>query len=310
MTYSLRTAWIPLCSFALAVALAMLTGSSSVSAHRRPSGPTNNCTHTFSKKRTPPRCISFETAGGGELEESDCQVRPATDVPGISREIRLLQLVENDTKTPAGDPVDESEANTSAGGRDGGLVLGLGGQHQIQKTLQRVTGDNACCHAIDIDGNMSVSTQVYLDDPVVRGNTAFAIARSRGTVELKPDCGAAGSTTVVDVTLVAVRRRTFMGELEDQAYYFVVQNGTVDGPKDLPFPDASLGGGTNKSVTPEIKPIAGAGVSATATARFEGQHRVSVQAALVNNKVGDARGRTRLKSLTLYDRVDTAGEAP
>jgi hypothetical protein len=299
---------VPLGSFILAVLLSILTGSRDVSARRQSSQPTGPCTHTFAKKRTPPSCLAFETGPQGGLEESDCDFRPPTDQPEVNREIRLVQLVENDTQTPAGDPVDESEANTSAGGRDGGLVLLLGGHHDVTKTLTRVTGDSSCCHVINIGCTMTISSAVGLDDPVVRGNTAFGVATSRGSAQLQPDCGAAGSTTVAEVTVVASRRRLLSGVLVDNAFFVSSQNGAVStGP--LQFPDPNLGGVATKALTPQITPPAGAGVSAIATARYQGDHRVSVQAALVQNKTGTARGRTRLKFLTLFDPFEPVGES-
>jgi len=268
-----------------------------------------DCTHEYSQRKTPPSCTGFETGPGGELVESDCAFRAPTDVPGVEREIRMVVLIEAPTTDPAGNFVDESEANTLAGGRDGGFVLRLGGFHEVFKRLKRTTAA-PCCHGLAIDCTMTVSAALTLDAPIARGNVAHGVARAKGTGALKADCnGGTGVTHSVEVVVAGRRRLSPAGVVEDDASATVFDDGKPSRKVPLTF-DPNLGGAASKTETRSVEEPPGAGVDNEATALYQGEHNATVWSARGTEVTGSARGRTRLKFLTLYDNPEAKGSLP
>lgn len=296
-------------SAVLALLLVALAGPPGVTAAREPSQPTgHDCTHVYSERKTPPGCEGFETGAGGELVPSDCTDREPTDVDQVSREQRLVRLVESPTRTPVGNFVDESEANTIAAGRDGGLVLRLRGSHEVFKSLALEKG-KPCCHDLISDGSVTVSGNILID-ALLEPGLAFGLVVSEGTLRLKADCkNGKNLEKRMTVVVSAFRRLLPTGERLDMATTRVQEDGGKPEIKNPPFPDPNLGGAASQARSFALEQT-GAGVERKATAEFSGEHSVSVRAPAGSDLTAKARGRTRLKFLSHYDDTEKRGSLP
>lgn len=302
--------------FALEILLLLAPGKPSAAPKESDALSTLGQTAHHDKRESKPTagCVGFEADGALlgmipvpiSLVGDACKEEDPTDVPGVSREYRVVQ-----TTSEAAGVISENRLHVTT--RDKGLIAGYTIKHEVCRTLFLATGEPTC-HGLDTDNFggeafLSVTATPLVQPDSAGGAPALVHGMAKLKIVSKDDCATYSDTTEAEIDLMISVSMKLDGTIATRWRFVARETGE---PPDIKSDDAPMPGvpGATKPMSvvyPKKKPLPeDLAVANEASISFN----ASAKAVVV---LAPAKGtsrllvRTQLNSAELFDTVENVG---